>query len=101
MMKESTPEAVEALRNEGLRIVILTGDRKESASMIATQLKISEVESEVSPARKGEIVKKLHGEGRVVAMAGDGINDAPALASGGLVMAKGAGTERRVDKPGI
>jgi len=101
MMKESTPEAVDALRKEGLRIVILTGDRKESASMIATQLKISEVESEVSPERKGEIVKKLHGEGRIVAMAGDGINDGPALAAADVGIAMGTGTDVAIQSAGI
>jgi Cu+-exporting ATPase len=101
MIKESTPEAVDALRRDGLRIVMLTGDRKESASMIASQLKIGEVESEVSPDRKSDIVKKLRGAGRVVAMAGDGINDAPALAAADVGIAMGAGTDVAIESAGI
>jgi P-type Cu+ transporter len=101
MMKQSTPEAVDALCKEGLRIVMLTGDRKESASMIAARLKITEVESEVSPERKGEIIKKLHREGRIVAMAGDGINDAPALAAADVGIAMGTGTDVAIESAGI
>jgi len=101
MMKDSTPGAIETLRQEGLRIVMLTGDRKESASMIAAQLKITEVESEVSPERKGEIVRKLHGEGHVVAVAGDGINDAPALAAADVGIAMGTGADVAIESAGI
>jgi P-type Cu+ transporter len=72
LLKESTPEAIRALRQDGLRIVMLTGDRRESASMIAKQLEIDDVRAEVRPEQKAEVVKRLREQGRVVAMAGDG-----------------------------
>ena len=79
-IKESTPEAIRLLREEGLRVVMLTGDSRTTAEAVARQLGIEEVEAEVLPERKSEVIKRLKGEGRIVAMAGDGINDAPALA---------------------
>jgi Cu+-exporting ATPase len=101
LMKESTPEAIHALQEEGLRIVILTGDRKESARAIADKLGIGEVEGEVLPQQKAEIVKRLKSEGRVVAMAGDGINDAPALAAADVGIAMGTGTDVAIQNAGI
>jgi P-type Cu+ transporter len=101
LMKESTPEAIRALQEEGLRIVILTGDRKESANAIADKLGIGEVEGEVLPQQKAEIVKRLKNEGRIVAMAGDGINDAPALAAADVGIAMGTGTDVAIQNAGI
>jgi Cu+-exporting ATPase len=100
-MKASTPEAIHALREEGLRIVILTGDRKEAAKVIADKLGIEEVEGEVLPQQKAEIVKRLKREGRIVAMAGDGINDAPALAASDVGIAMGTGTDVAIENAGI
>ena len=100
-MKASTPEAIHALREEGLRIVILTGDRKEAAKVIADKLGIEEVEGEVLPRQKAEIVKRLKREGRIVAMAGDGINDAPALAASDVGIAMGTGTDVAIENAGI
>ena len=101
LMKESTPQAISALQKEGLRIVILTGDRKESAKMVADKLGIAEVRAEVLPEEKGEVVKQLQSESRIVAMAGDGINDAPALAAADVGIAMGTGTDVAIENAGI
>jgi Cu+-exporting ATPase len=100
-MKETTPEVVSALREEGIRLVLLTGDHKGSARFIAKELQIDEVHAEVSPAQKAEIVRKIKNEGHVVAMAGDGINDAPALAAADVGIAMGTGTDVAIESAGI
>jgi Cu+-exporting ATPase len=101
LMKESTPQAISALQKEGLRIVVLTGDRKESAKMVADKLGIREVRAEVLPEEKSEVVRQLKSEGRIVAMAGDGINDAPALAAADVGIAMGTGTDVAIESAGI
>ncbi len=101
MVKESTPEAIRALRAEGMRIVMLTGDRREAATTIARQLDIDEVEAEVRPEQKGEVIKRLRDQGRIVAMAGDGVNDAPALAAAHVGIAMGTGTDVAIENAGI
>jgi Cu+-exporting ATPase len=100
-IKASTPEALRELRAEGLRIVMLTGDRRETAMQVASQLGIEEVEAGVQPQQKGEIVQRLRREGRIVAMAGDGINDAPALAAAQVGIAMGTGTDVAMNSAGI
>jgi Cu+-exporting ATPase len=92
-LKPSTPEAVRMLRREGIRIVMVTGDRRANAEEIAKELGIDEVRAEVLPQQKLEIVRELQAQGRVVAMAGDGINDAPALAAANVGIAMGTGTD--------
>ena len=100
-LKPSTPEAIRALKNQGIRIVMLTGDNRATAAAIATKLGIDEFEAEVLPERKLEIIRKLQGQRRVVAMAGDGINDAPALAQANVGIAMGTGTDVAMESGGI
>jgi P-type Cu+ transporter len=100
-VKDSAPGALKDLRDQGLRIVMLTGDRRETAEQVAKELGIEEVEAGVQPEQKGEIVRRLRSEGRVVAMAGDGINDAPALAAAQVGIAMGTGTDVAMSSAGI
>ncbi len=100
-IKVSTIPALERLRGEGLRIVMLTGDNKATALAVARKLGIDEVEAEVLPEDKHRVVEKLKAEGRVVAMAGDGVNDAPALAAADVGIAMGTGTEVAIQSAGI
>jgi Cu+-exporting ATPase len=92
-IKETTPEAIRQLHEEGIRIVMLTGDSRTTAGAVAKKLDLDEVVAEVLPDQKVEVVKKLQTEGRFVAMAGDGINDAPALAQAQVGIAMGTGTD--------
>ncbi|MBR2120019.1 MAG: heavy metal translocating P-type ATPase [Afipia sp.] len=100
-VKPSAPEALRQLRGNGLRIVMLTGDNVTTAQAVAKTLGITEVEADVLPERKGDVVTRLRGEGRVVAMAGDGINDAPALAAADVGIAMGSGTDVAIESAGI
>jgi len=100
-LKASTPEAIADLRSEGLRLVMLTGDNAGSALAIANQLGLTEIESEVKPDQKAAVIERLKKEGRVVAMAGDGINDAPALALADVGIAMGTGTDIAMENAGI
>ncbi len=100
-VKDSTPEAMRALHEEGVRIVMLTGDSRTTAEAVARKLKIDEVVAEVLPDQKATVVKRLQGEGRVVAMAGDGINDAPALAQAQVGIAMGTGTDVAMESAGV
>jgi P-type Cu+ transporter len=100
-IKASTPEAIRALREQGLRVVMLTGDRREAAKNVAAQLRIEEFEAEVLPEQKTDVIERLKAEGRIVAMAGDGINDAPALAAAHVGIAMGTGTDVAIESAGI
>ena len=100
-IKETTAEAIAALQHEGIRVVMLTGDNRTTAESIAEQLGIDEIEAEVLPDQKCEVVQRLRREGRVVAMAGDGINDAPALAAADVGIAMGTGTDVAIESAGV
>ncbi len=100
-IKAETPEAIAALRREGLRIVMLTGDNRTTAEAVARRLGLDDVRADVLPAQKREIIQQLQREGRHVAMAGDGINDAPALAEASVGIAMGSGTDVAMESAGI
>jgi len=100
-IKESTPEAIRQLHEEGLKVVMLTGDNKVTAEAVARKLGIDRVTAEVLPEQKTEVIKHLQAEGRVVAMAGDGINDAPALAQAQVGIAMGTGTDIAMESAGV
>ena len=100
-IKETTPGAIEALRAAGVRIVMLTGDNRTTAAAVAKKLGIDAVEAEVLPEDKSAVVKRLREQGRVVAMAGDGVNDAPALAQADVGVAMGKGSEVAIESAGM
>jgi len=100
-VKASTPAALERLRRDGIRIVMVTGDHRSTADAVARKLGITDIEAEVLPERKNEIVRRLRSEGRAVAMAGDGINDAPALAEAEVGIAMGTGTDVAMQSAGV
>lgn len=100
-VKETTPEAIRELHAEGIRIVMLTGDSRTTAEAVARKLDIDEVVAEVLPEDKASVVKKFQDEGRFVAMAGDGINDAPALAQAQIGIAMGTGTDVAMESAGV
>ncbi|MBU6481708.1 MAG: heavy metal translocating P-type ATPase [Nitrospirae bacterium] len=100
-IKASTRDAVQELKAEGIRVVMVTGDHRETAEAVARQLGIEEVMADVLPDQKGQIIARLKSQGRIVAMAGDGINDAPALALADVGIAMGTGTDTAIESAGI
>jgi Cu+-exporting ATPase len=100
-VKETTPAAIAALHKEGIRVVMLTGDNRKTAEAVARKLNIEEVQAEVLPDQKGAVVEQLRRAGKVVAMAGDGVNDAPALAAADVGIAMGTGTDVAIESAGV
>ena len=100
-IKDTTPEAIRQLHGEKLRIVMLTGDNRTTAEAVARTLGIDEVIPEVLPAQEAEVIRRLQAEGRVVAMAGDGVNDAPALAQAQVGIAMGTGADVALESAGV
>jgi Cu+-exporting ATPase len=100
-IKQNTPEAIRQLHNDGIRIVMLTGDNPTTAQAVGNKVEIDEVIADVLPQDKASIVKRLQDEGRFVAMAGDGINDAPALAQAQVGIAMGTGTDVAMESAGV
>jgi Cu+-exporting ATPase len=100
-VKASTPEALAGLKGEGIRVVMLTGDNWTTAQAVARRLGIAEVEAEVLPDQKSAVVQRYKLQGRVVAMAGDGVNDAPALAAADVGIAMGTGTDVAMESAGV
>jgi P-type Cu+ transporter len=100
-IKSSTLSALETLRSEGVRIVMLTGDNRKTAEAVAAKLGITDIEAEVLPEQKNAVVRRLRSEGHVVAMAGDGVNDAPALAEADVGVAMGTGTDVAMESAGV
>jgi Cu+-exporting ATPase len=100
-IKETTPEAIAQLHREGLRIAMLTGDARSTAAAVAAKLGLDDVIAELLPQQKTDVVRRLQHEGRVVAMAGDGVNDAPALAQAQVGIAMGTGTDVAMESAGV
>jgi P-type Cu+ transporter len=100
-VKQSTPEAIGLLHEDGIKIVMLTGDNRTTAEAVARRLGIDQIQAEVLPEQKVEVVKRLQAEGRMVAMAGDGVNDAPALAQAHVGIAMGTGTDVAMESAGV
>jgi Cu+-exporting ATPase len=100
-VKATTPAAIQSLHHDGIRIVMLTGDNRTTAEAVAQKLGIDEVQAQVMPEQKVSIVKRLQSEGRVVAVAGDGVNDAPALAQAHVGIAMGTGTDVAMESAGV
>lgn len=100
-VKETTPAALRSLKQENIRVVMLTGDNRTTAQAVAKKLGIDEVEAEILPEDKGKVIARLRSEGRIVAMAGDGVNDAPALAAADVGIAMGTGTDVAIESAGV